>query len=519
MTAATFKPNILLICADQWRADCISGLGHRNVRTPNLDALMKEAVTFRNHFGQCTPCGPSRTSLLTGLYLMNHRSGRNGTPLDGRHTNLALEARKLGYEPALFGYTDTSPDPRRHHPNDPALTAYDEGVLPGFITPLHLPEDMGHWISELIALGYDLPNGRADAFRPRRGVVKPPDRGFRFIPTQHKAEHSETAFLTDEFIKWLSIRRTRPWFAHLVFFRPHPPIIAPEPYNANVHPKDVDFPHRAVSPEAEGRQHPLLAHEISNVARPDAYDEHNPLDLVRADDIEIRQMRATYYGLIEETDHHLGRVIAHLKESGQYDRTLIIVTSDHAEMLGDHYVWGKEIYFDGSFHLPLVIRDPRPEAKASRGSTVDAFTEAIDIMPTILDWLGADIPRSCDGRSLLPFLDGRTPDNWRDAVYFEHDFRNVRSQRVEQALGIPSDECSYAVIRDGKYKYVHFAALPPLLFDVVQDPHEFTNLAGRPEHLGTELHYAQKLLSWRLVNQERLLTNMHVGEGGVFERK
>jgi arylsulfatase A-like enzyme len=348
---------------------------------------------------------------------------------------------------------------------------------------------------------------------------KPPDRGFRFIPTQHKAEHSETAFLTDEFIKWLSIRRTRPWFAHLVFFRPHPPIIAPEPYNGNVHPRDVDFPHRAASPEAEGRQHPLLAHEISNVARPDAYDEHNPLDLVRADDLEIRQMRATYYGLIEETDHHLGRVIAQLKESGQYDRTLIIVTSDHAEMLGDHYVWGKEIYFDGSFHLPLVIRDPRPGAKASRGSTVEAFTEAIDIMPTILDWLGADIPRSCDGRSLLPFLEGRTPDRWRDAVFFEHDFRNVRSQRVEQALDIPSDECSYAVVRDSNYKYVHFAALPPLLFDVVNDPHEFTNLAGRPEHLGTELRYAQKLLSWRLVNQERLLTNMHVGEGGVFERK
>src|SRR5436189_3800484 len=78
--AMTDKLNVLFICADQWRADCISALGHPNVKTPNLDALVKDGMLFRNHFGQCTPCGPSRTSLLTGLYLMNHRSGRNGTP-------------------------------------------------------------------------------------------------------------------------------------------------------------------------------------------------------------------------------------------------------------------------------------------------------------------------------------------------------------------------------------------------------------------------------------------------------
>src|SRR3954468_11746910 len=132
--------NVLFICADQWRGDCLAALGHPVVKTPNLDALAADGVLFRNHFAQATPCGPSRTSLLTGLYLMNHRSGRNGTPLDARHTNLALEARKGGYDPALFGYTDTTPDPREHHPNDPALTAYDEGVLPGFRTALHLPE-------------------------------------------------------------------------------------------------------------------------------------------------------------------------------------------------------------------------------------------------------------------------------------------------------------------------------------------------------------------------------------------
>ena len=136
----TQRPNVLFICADQWRGDCISALGHPNVKTPNLDALAADGVLFTSHFGQCTPCGPSRTSLLTGLYLMNHRSGRNGTPLDARHTNVALEARKAGYRPALFGYTDTSQDPREEDPESPWLRTY-EGPLPG-IRPVCM---MGTW--------------------------------------------------------------------------------------------------------------------------------------------------------------------------------------------------------------------------------------------------------------------------------------------------------------------------------------------------------------------------------------
>lgn len=511
------RSNVLLICADQWRGDCISALGHPNVKTPSLDALAADGVLFTSHFGQCTPCGPSRTSLLTGLYLMNHRSGRNGTPLDARHTNVALEARKAGYRPALFGYTDTSADPRTVDANDPALATY-ESVMPGFEAALHLPDEMEEWIADLLAKGYDLPGGRADVFKPKPGFDKPADRGFRSIPTVYPAEHSEAAFLTDAFLKWLTARRDNPWFAHFVFLRPHPPLIAPEPYNAMVHPADVAFPARAPSLEEEKRQHPMLAYELDRLSRPGAYDEHSPFDPVSADDLEIRQMRATYYGLISEVDHHLGRIVDHLKATGEYDRTLIVVTSDHAEMLGEHHAWGKEIYFDQAFHLPLVIRDPRPQARATRGSRIDAFTEAVDIMPTILNWLGRTTPRACNGRSLLPLLEGGVPKDWRDAVFFEHDFRTVATQKAEVTLGISSDQCSYAAVRDRRYKYVHFAALPPLLFDMVDDPHETQNLADRPEMAATVLAYAQKMLDWRLTHADRTLTNMQLTKDGVFSR-
>ncbi|MCB1716582.1 MAG: sulfatase-like hydrolase/transferase, partial [Candidatus Competibacteraceae bacterium] len=111
---------VLFISADQWRADCLSLLGHPTVQTPHLDQLAKDAVLFRRHYTTAAPCGPARASLLTGLYPMNHRSILNGTPLDARHTNLATEVRKIGFDPILFGYTDTAVDPRQLPPADPA---------------------------------------------------------------------------------------------------------------------------------------------------------------------------------------------------------------------------------------------------------------------------------------------------------------------------------------------------------------------------------------------------------------
>src|ERR1700757_5040097 len=155
---------VLFVSADQWRGECVSALGHPCLRTPHLDRLPAEGVLFRRHYAQCAPCGPSRASLLTGLYMMNHRSVKNGTPLDARHSNIALEVRRAGYDPTLFGYTDTSPDPRRYPPGDPALTTY-EGVLPGMTVGLQLPDHMAPWIADLKAKGYRF-EGRHDVYRP-----------------------------------------------------------------------------------------------------------------------------------------------------------------------------------------------------------------------------------------------------------------------------------------------------------------------------------------------------------------
>lgn len=488
--------NVLVITLDQWRADCLSALGHPSVRTPNLDALAADGVLFANHFGQATPCGPARASLWTGLYLMTHRSVRNGTPLDRRHTNLALELRKAGYAPALFGYTDTSADPRGLPPGDPLLTTY-EGVLPGFDPVCLMTDSVEPWAEHLRARGYTVP-------AQTRRIYEPAAPGG---PAVYRAEDSDTAYLADRLIAWLGGRGGRRWFAHASFIRPHPPWVAPEPYHGRADAARAPAPARAASAEDEARQHPFLACLLRALpgqgwlpGRPIV-----PQDLGEA---EVRAIRAIYYALIEEADHQVGRIIAALKASGEYDRTLIVVTSDHGEMLGDHWLFGKAGYFDAAFHVPLLVRDP---AGSARGAVVDAFSEHVDLMPTVLDRLGLKVPAACDGMSLGPFLDGATPASWRDAVHWEHDFRDVAAQ----ALGLPSDACSLAVLRGRRWKYVHFAALPPLLFDLQTDPGETRSLAGDPAAAPILATCAADLLSLRMRHADRALSNLSLGPDGV----
>ncbi len=510
---------VLFISADQWRAECLSAVGHPVVKTPHLDALAAEGVLFKRHFTVTAPCGPARASLQTGLYLMNHRSGRNGTPLDARHTNIAHEVRKGGMDPMLFGYTDTSADPRGLHLDDPALRTF-EGPLPGYHIGLLFPDYVAAWMSNLRAKGYAF-EGRRDVYQPRHGFDKPANRGHRYIPTLFKAEDSDTNFMADQVITWLGDHRKDDWFMHCVFLRPHPPVIAPEPYNALYDPAHVGLPQRKPSVAEEAAQHPHLAQWIAAFDRPNHYDEHNPNHLLDMPELELRQMRACYYGMMNEVDDAVGRIVAHLKASGEYDDTLIVFTCDHGEMGGDHYTWGKELYFDQSFHIPLIVRDPRTISDAGRGHQTDAFTESVDLMPTLLEWLGLGIPAQCDGRSLLPFLHGKkTPAHWREEAHMELDFRSgpYSGLDAQGALGLTPDQCQLAIIRGERWKYVFFAALPPLLFDLHKDPWEMNDLSRDPAHREVMLEMAHKMLSWRLIHQEHVLTNLHNGPNGVEDR-
>jgi arylsulfatase A-like enzyme len=499
--------NIIFITADQWRAECLSHLGHPVVKTPHLDALAAEGVSFVNHFANAVPCGPSRTSLHTGMYLQNHRSGTNGTPLDARHTNWALEARKVGYDPVLFGYTDTSADPRVEDPDSPWLKTY-EGPLPGIRPLVLMGETPWPWIADLKKRGFQVPADPAATYAMRGEGLEYEDGAPVPKPLAYPPEADEPNFLVDRCIDYIT-DADGPFIAHLSILRPHPPFMAPEPFNAMYDPLAMPRFSRLATPGDEAVQHPWLAHQLAKRQYKAPVNEK-----------KLRRFKAVYYGLMSEVDAALGRLFAWLKESGRWDNTMIVFTSDHGEQMGDHWLVGKCGYFDQSYRIPLIVRDPRASADTTRGTRVECFTENVDIAPTMLEAIGAAIPDQCDGKSLSPFLKGQgAPANWRTEAHWEYDFRDPTNDAAEQTLDLTLHQCTLNVIRDAKYKYVHFTKLPPLFFDLEKDPGEFVNRATDPAYLPLVLEYAQKLLSWRMNHDEQTLTHIMITHEGPVERK
>jgi arylsulfatase A-like enzyme len=488
--------NILLITADQWRGDATGYGGNGIVKTPSIDALAAEGTAFLRHYSQAAPCSPARACLYTGLYQMNNRVVRNGSPLADRFDNVAKAARRAGYDPTLFGYTDTSPDPGVLPPGDPDLTSY-EGVLPGFTTRVKLPEHEKPWLSWLRAQGLDF--AHRDAAHLPVGVAPGTVTN---APPAYSEDQTQTAFITGEFIRWLGEQQGA-WFAHLSYLRPHPPFVVPAPYNTMYDPEQMGRFARGASIEAEAAQHPLL-----QMAYADTAQEHfipggkgHVRDLTEA---EFRQIKATYYGMISEVDAQLGRAFDAIKARGEWDNTLVVFTSDHAEMMGDHFALGKGGYFDESQHIPLVIRHPQN----SGGKTVTGFTEAVDIFPTLLEAMGVEPTHRPDGTSLMQSAG-------RDTVHWEFDFRDVAGQTAERALGLNSTQCGMAVIRTARWKYVHFTALPALLFDLDADPHCLNNVAEDPAFAAARIEMAERLLSWRSTHLDQTLALKELTAGGV----
>jgi arylsulfatase A-like enzyme len=505
------RKNVLLIVVDQWRGLMLPKLGAGYLKLPNIDRLCAEGVTFRNHFTQCVPCGPARASLLTGLYMMNHRAVQNTIPLADRFTNLAHELRRGGYDPALVGYTTTTPDPRTTSPNDPRFFVLGD-IMDGFHSVGSF-ENRDAYFGWVESQGFKMPKPREDIWLPQ-GVSA---GGATAEPAVIPRELSDTAWFTERGLDYLRGHGGKPWFLHLGYYRPHPPFIAPAPYNAMYRPQDMPKVVRAPSPTEEGRQNALLAHYIREIKQKSFFQDGRELGSEMSE-AEVAQMRATYCGLMSEIDDHLGRVFAYLKETGQWDDTLIIFTCDHGEQLGDHHLLGKIGYFDESYRIPMIVRDPRREADATRGTIVEKFTETIDTMPTILEWIDRPVPRQGDGQSLLPFVQGSAPADWRTEVHYEFDFRDLWYTKPETGLGVPMDKCSLAVVQDEAYKYVHFAVLPPLFFDLKSDPGQFVNRASDPAYASRKGEYAAKMLTWRLGFADRTLTGYRATPKGLEVR-
>jgi len=472
------RPNVLLITLDQYRGDTLGCAGHPLVRTPNLDALAAEGVRLANHYAQAAPCAPGRAALYTGTYQMTNRVVGNGSPLDDRFDNIARAAQRAGYRPTLFGYTDQGVDPRTVEIGDPRLSDW-EGVLPGFEVGVHLPDDAEPWMSWLTEHGDHLRN-------TAHALETEPDR---------PAELSQSAFLTNHLLDWIAVQH-EPWFAHASYLRPHPPYAAAGHWSTAYDPADVPPPIPA-GDDLHGLHLALLAH---------------PATAAPTDPHELAALRAQYYGMCSEVDDQLGRVWDALQRSGQWGNTIVIVTADHSEQLGDQGLIEKAGYFEASYHILGIVRDPRRPAGA--GSVVTDPTENVDVFPTICDLLDVPIPAQCDGHPLTPFIEGERPPAWRTEAHWEWDWRDSLPIGSDETWNRRTDRCNLAVVRGDTHAYVQFGNGTWRCFDLAADP-TWRTVTTDP---AVVLPLAQAMLRWRSEHLDRNLTGFWLRDGGVGRR-
>ena len=317
-------------------------------------------------------------------------------------------------------------------------------------------------------------------------------------PAMVKEEESETPYMTTRAIEFMEQAGDTPWCVHLSYIKPHWPYIVPAPYNDMYGPEHV-IPVNRSDAELED-MHPVFeAYAMGKVGKSFSREK------VR------REVIPSYMGLIKQCDDQMGRLFAYLKETGRWDDTLIVLTSDHGDYLGDHWMGEKDLFHDCSARIPLIIRDPSPDADKARGTTCDALVEAIDLAPTFLDVAGGKPrPHILEGRSLMPWVRGETPDDWRDYAISENDY-GVSPGTAAFANAV-KDPRQFMVVTD-RWKYIHAQGFRPMLFDLESDPNELVDLGTSPDHEDIRREMGDKLADWaRRLSQRTTMSHEEIIE-------
>jgi arylsulfatase A-like enzyme len=478
--------NVLLITTDQQRADSIGAYGNPVCQTPNLDRLAAQGTRFTGCRTQHPFCQPARATILTGQYPSTHGVTFNGIDLpdDATDQSVATAFGRAGYRTALIGkahFASIYP----HYPTgklesvEGSMRMPDDWTGPYFgfdyvqmvlfghnmrIAPL-----MGRWGWWMGPAPIGLHYGRS-LYRngPERGdellrLSAPEAAGGVWDHTQtwrsvFPEEEHPTTWIADRTIDWLGERaeRDEPFFGWVSFTDPHHPMDPPERWFDMYSAADVTevLPDRKA--ETFAGKPPL--HEMwSRGARDSLFDFGNPGG-AHYSDAELAGMIAAYYGMVSQIDHNIGRIMTELDEQGLADDTVVIMTTDHGELLGDHQMIFKgPLHYEGLLKVALIAKGPGFEA----GAVVDDPVGTIDLAPTMLRAAGVGTPDHLEGR---PLLDG--PREW---VLTEDDFDVL----VEVPL---------RTITTSRHKLTMQAGAPGNgeLYDLYDDPGELTNLWDEP---------------------------------------
>jgi arylsulfatase A-like enzyme len=307
-------------------------------------------------------------------------------------------------------------------------------------------------------------------------------------PANIREEDSETPWLTRQALAFME-EAEGPWCAHVSYIKPHWPYIVPAPYHAMYGPNHVPAANRS---EDERRDtHPVF----------DAFLSGKVAEAFQREEVRQKVIPA-YMGLIKQCDDQLGLILDRLEESGAIKDTMIVLTSDHGDYLGDHWMGEKDFFHDPSVKIPMIVYDPRPEADPTRGTECAQLVESIDLAATFIEAAGAEVPgHIVEGRSLMPWLRGECPD-WREVVISEYDY-SLRPFG-ETLVGSSADARLFMVF-DGRWKMIHAeGGMRPMLFDLETDPDELNDLARQPGHEDQIARLRGHLAKWGLRMAQRV---------------
>ena len=429
--------NILFLCSDQHARNALGCYGHPLVRTPNLDELAARGTRFTNAYTNSPVCVPARASMATGRYVHQNGAWSSAEPYDGG-------VQSWGHRLIASGSRAVSAGKLHYRSSDDA-NGFDQEIL-----PMHM--GIG-WTTALL---------RGDT--PRLGSN--PD----FAGDVGWGESEYTRYdrsTCDAACRWLREEASRdeahPWALFVSFVAPHNPLTAPEAF-AEWYPSE-----QVEMPKAYSSEHRNYHQAVEVMERCFNYDEYF------RDEAHVREARRAYYGLCSFMDQQIGHVVAALADSGQADRTRIIYTADHGEMLGHMGLWAKCLMYEDSVGVPLMVSGPDVPA----GQVVDTPVSHVDCYPTILQATGeslTDEDERLPGHSLIEIANGERPE--RTVLSEYHDGGAITGMFM---------------IREKQWKYVCYPGYPPQLFDRDTDPDELIDRAEDPAYANVRARCEAKL--------------------------
>jgi choline-sulfatase len=420
--------NLLIIMSDEHNPKIMGAAGHPMVQTPNLDRLAAGGTRFTSAYTTCPVCVPARAAFAAGKYVHQIGFWDNADAYDGSVPSWHHRLRSRGHRVASIGKLHF-----RGHPQD------DNGFSEEII-PMNIVEGKG----DLMGLV------RKDL--PERGL------SWKIAKLAGPGETAYTAYdreiatrgeiwLREEAPRW----RDKPWVLFVSFVCPHFPLVAPAQFYYRYRLERMPLPKQYAREQRP--DHPYLRDYASSFVYDRFFDEQ-----------KLRKAIAAYYGLCSFLDDNVGQLLRVLDETGLRESTRVLYTSDHGDNLGARGLWGKSTMYEEVAGVPLVVSGPG----IPRGANVDTPASHVDVYPFILQCVGEDRPEMYDahpGWSLFSLAQGARPE------------RNVLSEYH----GMGSTTGAF-MIRHGKYKYVHYVAYPPQLFDLESDPEELNDLAPAPRH-------------------------------------